>query len=222
MNSTYTTAGRLGFLASDVCLGATTDDGDTLVSLISGGSLEPYTGTMDLYASGALSAAAGEASLQLTSSLGSSSAVLDGGPAGVVQLCNSLPVGVAQQLELDSVGCSVKLSNGNVLGTMQTIQLHGESQSIVISAGGLPVSPTIKLTPEEIVLSCGPTSSIKINAEGVTINGLQVGINGEVETSIKAPAVSVEASANATVKGAMVEVEGSATTMVKGGMVMIN
>ena len=88
----------------------------------------------------------------------------------------------------------------------QTVTLDGESASIKIVNGALPVCPTIELTAESIRLSVGPTSFIEITAEGVTIEGLTLNLNGTVEANLS---------------GAMANVKGEAMTGVTGGLITI-
>ena len=205
----HVVAGSYDVVASDVEITSKVDRGETLVSISSNGSLETdYTGNMDLSASGTLIASGGLASLQLsTDSTGQSSVMIDGGADGSVTLANALPIGTAQTVKMDATTSSIEITNGNVPGTMQSIKMCGETKSIEISAGGLPESPTISMSPTGIKLSFGPTNSIEIGPEGVSINGIGVDIKAEAQTNVGGPLVNVQADGIATVKGAIVQIQ---------------
>lgn len=205
----HVAAGSYGIIASDVAISSKVELGETLVSISSDGSRAmPFTGNMDLFASGTLVASGGLASLQLSTNLtGQSSVMLDGGPMGSVTLANSLPIGTAQTVKMNAVTSSIEITNGNVPGAMQSIKMCGITQSIDISAGGLPISPTISLSPMGINLSFGPANSIDIGPAGVSINGILVDIKGVAQTSVGGALVNVEADAIAAVKGGIVMVQ---------------
>ena len=108
---------------------------------------------------------------------------------------------------MNAVTSSIEITNGNVPGAMQSIKMCGITQSIDISAGGLPISPTISLSPMGINLSFGPANSIDIGPAGVSINGILVDIKGVAQTSVGGALVNVEADAIAAVKGGIVMVQ---------------
>ena len=63
------------------------------------------------------------------------------------------------------------------------------------------------MAPTGINLSFGPTNSIEIGPEGVSINGILVDIQGVAQTNVGGPLVNVQADGMATVKGAMVMIQ---------------
>ena len=205
----HVTAGTYGIVASDVEITSTVDSGETLVSISSNGSLETdYTGKMALSASGTFVASGGLASLLLSTNLeGQSSVMIDGGADGRVTLANALPARTAQTVKMDAATKSIEITNGNVPSEIQSITMCGETKSIEISAGGLPESPTISMSPTGIKLSFGPTNSIEIGPEGVSINGIGVDIKAEAQTNVGGPLVNVQADGIATVKGAIVQIQ---------------
>ena len=138
-------------------------------------------GMVQINANGGAEMRAGEARFNVNGE-GSGSATVDGGLEGIAAMISGNPA------------------------VPQTIILDGESLSIKIQNGPLPICPLIEVTPDKIRLGVGPTSGIEITAEGVTINGLQVAINGLVEAKLAGPMVSVAGDAITTVKGALVQV----------------
>ncbi|MGH7627715.1 MAG: type VI secretion system Vgr family protein [Gemmatimonadaceae bacterium] len=101
-----------------------------------------------------------------------------------------------QTIKLDSGNQEVTLSQGN-----QTIKLSLGNQSTKLDVG--------KATTEAmqgIELKVGG-NSIKIDQTGITIKGLMVKVEGEVQTSIK---------------GAITQVNGDGMLQLKGGITMIN
>ncbi len=208
MDHTHVVGGTYGAVAGNIYFTSKVDLGDSTIGLYAKGT-GPGTGTgsIELNANGQVVASAGSASFQLTTNLaGESTAMLDGGPLGVVTLANALPIGNAQTVQLDSLLNSIQICNGNVKGAKQTIVLDGLTQSIELSAGGLPVSPTIQMSPTGIKLSMGPANYIEIGAKGITISGL---------------IVDVTAAGQATLEGAMVNVQAKAVTAIKGALVQI-
>lgn len=138
-------------------------------------------GMVQINANGGAEMRAGEARLNVNGE-GSGSATIDGGLEGIAAMVSGNPA------------------------VPQSIILDGETMSIKIQNGPLPICPMIEITPEMIRLGVGPTSGIEITAEGVTINGLQVAISGLVEASLSGAMVTVEGEAMATVSGALVQV----------------
>lgn len=206
MDNKQILAGDHQTVAANIAFTSMVDLGDSTISMYSQGC-GPATGTgnIELSANGKVTAQAGAAMFQLTTSLaGQSTAVLDGGPVGSVVIANGLPVGNAQTIELDSKMQSLEISNGNVPGAMQSITMDGLTQSLEMSAGGLPISPTISMTPTGIKLSMGPVNYIEIGPEGVTISGLQVAVKGQVQTDIEGLSVNVKAMGIAKVQAGMV------------------
>lgn len=132
--------------------------------------------------------------------------LLSGGSSGTVSAVCGDP-SFRQSVEISNSSKSTVIQNGKIPGMAQSIKMDGESAELAISNGELPVSPTITMSATSIILAVGPTSSIEISAEGITISGLNVSVEGTVSTQVK---------------GAMVQVSGDATAEVKAAMVMIN
>lgn len=177
--STKYHSGNLKICASDIGILSKSGDSDAKISLISNGSSND--GNINITSNGGAQMAAGDATLSVNSQ-GDGSATLDAGPSG-----------------------TAIVSAGNP-AVPQIITLDGGSALIKIVNGALPICPMIEMTPESIKLSAGPTSSIEISPEGVTIQGLMVSVKGTAETSVE---------------GAMVSVKGSGMTTVAGGIIMI-
>jgi hypothetical protein len=137
-------------------------------------------GMVQINANGGVEMRAGDARFNVNGE-GSGAATVDGGAEGIAAMVSGNPA------------------------VPQTIILNGETMSIKIQNGPLPICPMIEVTPEMIRLGVG-TSGIEITAEGVTINGLQVAISGLVEASLSGAMVSVEGEAMTTVSGALVQV----------------
>ena len=139
-------------------------------------------GMVQINANGGAEMRAGEARINVNGEE-SGSATVDGGLEGIAAMVSGSPA------------------------VPQTIILDGEAMNIKIQNGALPICPLIEVTPDKICLGVGPTSGIEITAEGVTIKGLQVAVNGMAQTKIA---------------GAMVSVAGDAMTTIKGGIVQVN
>jgi len=73
-----------------------------------------------------------------------------------------------------------------------------------------------------IQLTCG-ASKIKMDSGGnISIDGVNVSVNGKANVTTKGKTVDSIADAQHQTKGAIVISDGSATNTVKGGMVMLN
>ncbi len=102
----------------------------------------------------------------------------------------------AQTITLQQGNQSTKLSMGN-----QTIELSMGNQSTKVSLGQVSTEAM-----QGIELKVGH-NSIKIDQMGVTIQGMMIKIEGQIQTEVK---------------GMMMQVSGDAMLMAKGGITMIN
>lgn len=196
-------------IAPDYSITAKTDLGESSISLNSQGcGPMTGTGTIEISANGSVLSQAGNAIVQLSTSITEqSSVVVDGGLLGNVTIANSAPVGTAQTIELDGKLGSIEISNGNIPGAFQTMKMESTTQSIELSVGGLPFSPTINLSPTGITLSCGPANSITIGPAGINIKGLVVEAKGETLTTVGGSIVNIKADGLASVGGTMVKIQ---------------
>lgn len=165
--------------AADVGISSKSESGDAKLSIVAHGSKND--GNISISSNGGSQIVAGNAVLAVGSK-SEGSAALDAGPTG-----------------------TAVVSAGNP-AVPQTITLDGGEAKIQILNGAIPICPVIELTPESIKLSVGPTSSIEITPEGVTIEGLMLNLKGTAE---------------ANVSGAMVNVKGSGMTAIAGGLITI-
>jgi hypothetical protein len=165
--------------AADIGISSQNKSGAARLSICADGSSN--NGDLNIRANGGARMASGNAAV-VVSADGAGSASLDAGPTGTAMLSAGNPA------------------------VPQTITLDGESASIKILNGVLDVCPCIELTPTSIKLSVGPTSSIEITPEGVSIKGLNV---------------DLAAIAKANLSGALVDVSGTGMTSVAGGLIKI-
>ena len=205
MKHTKIVAGVSDTLATDIKLTSRVDDGESSIVLNSAGmGPSTGTGTIQVSANGCINSQAGNARVQLSTNDDEQSEVLiDGGLTGTVTIANSAPEGKSQEIKLDSSLSSIEISNGDNPETSQSIQMDGVSQSIQLSAG----KATIKMEPTGITMSFGPSNSITIGPEGVSIQGLLVEVKGETEATIGGPMVTVKSDATTTVGGAIVMIQ---------------
>lgn len=104
----------------------------------------------------------------------------------------------------------------------QSIDVQGNTGSIVLQNGQLPMTPKIEIGKDSIELSVG-LNKITIGPTGIEISGATVDIEGTLDVSMKGLNVGIEANVAASVKGtATAELSASGPTTVKGAMVMIN
>ena len=119
-----------------------------------------------------------------------------------------------QTVEIKMGNQSLELGMGN-----QTIVLKMGSQKTTLDMGNITTTAklgnvTTKATVgkiadealQSIELKCGP-SSIKLDPSGVTIKGLQVKLDGSIQTEVK---------------GTIAQINGSAMLKMQGGITMIN
>jgi len=110
-----------------------------------------------------------------------------------------------QTLRVDKGNQKIEIKMGN-----RTVELGQGSQELTVKMGNRKVKvPLGKITEEAmqgIELKVGQ-SSIKIDQTGVTIKGMMVKVQAQVQ---------------AEVKGAMTNIKGDGMVMVKGGITMIN
>lgn len=120
-----------------------------------------------------------------------------------------------QTLNIKMGDQSIELGQGS-----QTIVLKMGDQTTTLKMGNITTSAKLgnvttkadvgKIANEAlqgIELKCGP-SSIKVEPAGVTIKGLQVTVDGSIQTQVKG--------------GVMTDVQGSAMLKMQGGITMIN
>lgn len=209
MDRTEVIAGSYETLAANMQFRTKADLGDSLIGMYASGcGPMTGTGTVEMVANGQIRAQAGGACFSVTTDItGQSSAYLDGGNLGVVTLACGLPIGNSQTMKLDSLMGAIEISNGNIPGATQKINLDAKTQSIELNAGGLPISPKIEMSPAGIKLSVGPMNSIEITAAGVKIQGLMVGVTGDVSTQVSGGMLSLQGEIEAAVKAPLVMIQ---------------
>jgi type VI secretion system secreted protein VgrG len=119
-----------------------------------------------------------------------------------------------QKLEVKAGNQDIELGQGNqklnIKMGNQTVELGMGNQSTTLKMGNRTVKLNLGKSSEEamqsIELKVGQ-SSIKVDQMGVTIKGMMVKIEGQIQTEVK---------------GLMTKVDGTAMLMAKGGITMIN
>lgn len=96
-----------------------------------------------------------------------------------------------------------KSTSGNILIQSDSAHVHIEAST-------------------DIKLHVGSSTISMDSAGNITIDGVNVAINGSATVTIKGGSVTSQADSQHQTKGAIVISEGSATNTVKGGMVMLN
>jgi type VI secretion system secreted protein VgrG len=157
---------------------------------------------------------------------GNQSITLDEGDQSISVVKGNQEISIAagnQQIELDGGDQSITLASGSqtieIETGNQTITLAQGNQAININSGNLDTSLgmgnyTLKLdlgqisqqAMQGIELTVGQ-NSISIDQTGITIKGMMVSIQGQVQTELK---------------GAMTTVNGDGMLTLKGGITMIN
>ncbi|MBV9123627.1 MAG: type VI secretion system tip protein VgrG [Planctomycetes bacterium] len=104
----------------------------------------------------------------------------------------------------------VKIDTGNdtltvALGNQSTKVQAGSSTLEALQGITLKVGPmcSITMTPDSIELKAGPMSSIKLDATGVTIKGMMVSAEGQVQSQLKGLMTTVQGEAMLQAKGAI-------------------
>lgn len=112
-----------------------------------------------------------------------------------------------------------QLKQGN-----QTITLSMGDQTVKLSTGNLTTKLDLGSVSTEamqgIELKVGQ-SSVKIDQMGVTIKGMMITIEGQMETKVKGLITQIEGEVQTTLKGVMTQVSGSAMLQASGGITMI-
>jgi hypothetical protein len=151
-------------------------------------------GAVSLSANGQISAGVGESSLAIRAD----GIVVDGGNLGNI----GIRAGTAPM--------------------MQYVGVEGNGGSILLQNGQLPVAPKIEVKADSIILSVGP-NKITIGPTGISIEGLQVAVKGEVSAKMTALDVAMEGEISATMKAnATATVQAAGQAVLKGAIVMIN
>lgn len=108
---------------------------------------------------------------------------------------------------------------GDVTETYDGAQTTTVAREIKITSSGASI---VLSAAAGITLSAG-ASKVVLKADGsVSIEGVNLAINGAASVNIKGTSVTSEAAADHNTKGAIVVSEGTATNTIKGGMVMLN
>ena len=197
MNDNQNLQGEYSLNATSVNLNSRVSTGQAVVNIQSESG--DNQGLVNIGADNQIGIAAGSARVSLNSN--EESIVLNAGSSGTLSaVCGDSSF--RQGIEICNEDKSTKIENGKSEGSSQFVKMDGSD--LTISNGGLSTSPTITMTSDSIKLSVGSSSSIEISADGITISGLNVTIEGSVNVGVSGAEVDVEASAQATLKGALV------------------
>lgn len=119
-----------------------------------------------------------------------------------------------ETIVVDQGNQTITLNQGNQSTTLkmgdQSIKLEMGNQSTTLEMGNQTTKVDLGTIETEamqsITLKCGP-SSIKLDPSGITMQGMQIKITGQIQVQVE---------------GVMIQVSGDALTTVKGAIVMIN